>query len=193
MIMIIRVFPILYLIRLIRQIRWIKHDQLSITEVYRSFSMLLTHSLLFSVMVSIPDCSSVDSGFKPHKSLFNIRLFFYLTSWFRWIFKLKIGKTQLRLFHIVSIIRVTQLCTLSTCHPEEQNPWLEMSANPDGNGFLTYTRRNQYARKVAQAAATAVAEPAITFNSALQNLLLSLRSMPQLDSTLDSRHLQLYK
>ena len=46
-------------------------------------------------MVSKPDCWSVDLWFKPHKSLFNIVFFYCLVRWIRWIFKFKIGKTEI--------------------------------------------------------------------------------------------------
>ena len=46
-------------------------------------------------MASIPDCWSVDWGFKPHRSLFNFTIFYHPVSWIRMDFLIQCRKTEM--------------------------------------------------------------------------------------------------
>ena len=80
------IFPILCQIRLIRRIRWIQREPVKHGwRLLQAFLCLLLTVWHFGVMVSMPDCWSVNPWFKPRKSLSNI--FYCLIRWIPQIFQ----------------------------------------------------------------------------------------------------------
>ena len=66
---------LLYSFNWMNKMNWTRTSQAWLKS-FVGFSVSLTHSWLFGVMVSMPHLWSVDSGFKPYKIFFKITLFF---------------------------------------------------------------------------------------------------------------------